>query len=83
MLRRNIMCEDGLVNGARGEIVGFKWSEGDDHQKSTGISPMTPAWDAFTLYQCPVVILKLLKQDQYQPNSLPSKVLPYNELSYL
>ena len=32
MLRRNIMCEDGLVNGAHGEIVGFKWSDGADHQ---------------------------------------------------
>ena len=26
MLRRNIMCEDGLVNGVRGVIVGFKWN---------------------------------------------------------
>ena len=25
MLRRNINCGDGLVNGARGTIVGFKW----------------------------------------------------------
>ena len=36
MLRRNIMCEDGLVNGTRGEIVGFKWSEGADHQIQPG-----------------------------------------------
>ena len=32
MLRRNIMCEDGLVNGARGVIMGFKWSDRADHQ---------------------------------------------------
>ena len=37
MLRRNIMCEDGLVNGACGEIVGFKWSDGADHQAQPGI----------------------------------------------
>ena len=24
MLRRNIMCEDGLVNGVRGLVMGFK-----------------------------------------------------------
>ena len=39
MLRRNIMCEDGLVNGARGEIVGFKWSGGVDHQDQPGMLP--------------------------------------------
>ena len=39
MLRRNIMCEDGLVNGAHGEIVGFKWSDGVDHQAQPGILP--------------------------------------------
>ena len=39
MLRRNIMCEDGLVNGARGEIVGFKWSGGADHQDQPGMLP--------------------------------------------
>ena len=32
MLRRNIMCEDGLVNGVRGVIVGFKWNS--DHYQS-------------------------------------------------
>ena len=37
MLRRNIMCEDGLVNGARGEVVGFKWSDGANHQAQPGI----------------------------------------------
>ena len=31
MLRRNIMSEDGLVNGSCGEVVGFKWSDGVDH----------------------------------------------------
>ena len=39
MLRRNIMCEDGLVNGTRGEIVGFKWSDGANHQAQPGILP--------------------------------------------
>ena len=39
MLRRNIMCEDGLVNGSRGEIVGFKWSDGADHQTQPGNLP--------------------------------------------
>ena len=39
MLRRNIMCEDGLVNGARGEIVGFKWPDGADHQDQPGLLP--------------------------------------------
>ena len=39
MLRRNIMCEDGLVNGARGEIVGFKWSGSADCQDQPGMLP--------------------------------------------
>ena len=39
MLRRNIMCEDGLVNGARREILGFKWLDGADHQAQPGILP--------------------------------------------
>ena len=39
MLRKNIMCEDGLVNGAHGEIVGFKWSDGADHQTQPGNLP--------------------------------------------
>ena len=39
MLRRNIMCEDGLVNGARDEIMGFKWSNGGDHQDQPGMLP--------------------------------------------
>ena len=39
MLRRSIMCEDGLVNGARGVIVGFKWSDGPDHQDQPGMLP--------------------------------------------
>ena len=33
------MCEDGLVNGARGQIVGFKWSDGADHQAQPQILP--------------------------------------------
>ena len=37
MLRRNNMCADGLVNGVRGEVVGFKWSDGADHQALPGI----------------------------------------------
>ena len=39
MLRRNIMCEDGLMNGACEEIVGFKWSDGADHQDQPGMLP--------------------------------------------
>ena len=37
MLRRNIMCEDGLVNSAHGEIVGFKWSGSADRQDQPGM----------------------------------------------
>ena len=40
MLRRNIMCEDGLVNGAHGEIVGFKWSGSADCQNLPGMLPV-------------------------------------------
>ena len=36
MLRRNIMCEDGLV---RGEVVGFKWSDGGNLQAQPRILP--------------------------------------------
>ena len=39
MLRRNIMCENGLVNGTCGVIVGFKWSDGADHQDQSGMLP--------------------------------------------
>ena len=40
MLRRNIMCEDGLVNGACGKIARFKWSGGADHQDQPGMLPI-------------------------------------------
>ena len=43
MLRRNIMCEDGLVNGARGQIVGFKWSDGP-----------SPTWNSTSSSVCEI-----------------------------
>ena len=39
MLRRNIICEEGLVNGARGIIVGFSWPDGADDQAKKGDLP--------------------------------------------
>ena len=36
MLRRNINCGDGWVNGARGAIVGFKWPRNARHQSMPG-----------------------------------------------
>uniref|UniRef100_A0A1X7V982 ATP-dependent DNA helicase n=1 Tax=Amphimedon queenslandica TaxID=400682 RepID=A0A1X7V982_AMPQE len=36
MLRCNIICEKGLVNGARGIIVGFSWPNGADDQAKKG-----------------------------------------------
>ena len=39
MLRRNIKCGDGLVNGARGVIVGFKWPRKTVTQPSLGALP--------------------------------------------
>uniref|UniRef100_A0A1X7UC87 Uncharacterized protein n=1 Tax=Amphimedon queenslandica TaxID=400682 RepID=A0A1X7UC87_AMPQE len=39
MLRRNIICEEGLVNGARGIIVAFSWSNGADDQAKKGDLP--------------------------------------------
>ena len=39
MLRRNIICEKGLVNGARGIIVGFSWPNGTNDQAKKGDLP--------------------------------------------
>ena len=39
MLQRNINCGDGLVNGARGTIVGFKWPRNTRHQNMPGELP--------------------------------------------
>ena len=39
MLRRNILCEDGLVNGARGIMVGFTWPDGQPTQPQIGQLP--------------------------------------------
>ena len=39
MLRRNIKCGDGLVNGARGVIVSFKWLRNAVTQPSPGELP--------------------------------------------
>ena len=39
MLICNIMCEDGLVNGARGMVVGFSWPDGAQHQSEPGTLP--------------------------------------------
>ena len=36
MLRRNIMCEDGLVNGVHGEVMRFKSPGGTDNQEQSG-----------------------------------------------
>ena len=40
MLRRNINCGDGLVNGARGTIVGFKWTGSAGDQTKPGELPV-------------------------------------------
>ena len=39
MLRRNIACEEGLVNGARGIVVGFTWPEGREGLSEPGVLP--------------------------------------------
>ena len=39
MLRRNIICEEGLVNGARQIIVGFSWPDGNKSQPHKGALP--------------------------------------------
>ena len=39
MLRRNILCEDGLVNGARGVVVAFRWRNGGTTQAADGELP--------------------------------------------
>ena len=40
MLRCNINCGDGLVNGARGKIVGFKWSGNASDQSKPSKPPV-------------------------------------------
>ena len=40
MLHRNINCGDGLVNGARGQIVGFKWPGNASDQSKPGELPV-------------------------------------------
>ena len=39
MLRHNIMCEDGLVNGARGVVIKFTWPNGESEQPEAGALP--------------------------------------------
>ena len=39
ILRRNILGEDGLVNGARGIMVGFTWPDGQPTQTQIGQLP--------------------------------------------
>ena len=40
MLRRNINCGDGLVNGNRGQIVGFRWPGNASNQSKPGELPV-------------------------------------------
>ena len=40
MLRRNINCGDGLVNGTRGQIVGSKWPGNASDQSKPGELPV-------------------------------------------
>ena len=72
------MCEDGLVNGARGEAVGFKWSDGPDHQAEPGILPAAvlakfhdPRVGHIHSIQVPGCDGGVV---EIMPNSLPSKV---------
>ena len=39
MLRRNIVCEEGLVNGARSIVVGFMWPDGREGPSELGTLP--------------------------------------------
>ena len=39
MLRHNIICEEGLVNGARGIILAFSWPNGTNDQAKKGDLP--------------------------------------------
>ena len=39
MLIHNNMCEDELVNGVRGVVVGFKWPGGAKDQSESGALP--------------------------------------------
>ena len=39
MLQRNILCEDGLVNGARGIVIAFRWRNGRTTQAADGELP--------------------------------------------
>ena len=39
MLRQNILCEEGLVNGVRGVVVAFRWHNGGTTQAADGEFP--------------------------------------------
>ena len=78
------------MNGAHGEIVGFKWSDGADHQAQPGILPAAvfvkfhdPRVGRIHSIPVPGCDSEAVEIRPIPVNSLPSKVLPYNELSYL